>query len=243
MEREMGLANLLKHLRTGLLVPIALALVSASSEAQTTGRAAPLRYDSASVEREPPAFAFATDPVATLMSLPPLYLVELPDSVEEIRIWVTFGDFVYWWDTEEYPAQDSFFAAFRSDMQQLSGRNGCKEAQIGMEFTEYRDGMEIKHREWVFACKVDFGSHEPDWSALRERLMELRVFDLPDPRTLEPEGFVVLDGISIEVEVLRGAHYRSYTYSSPDLQPWPEAKFADSIIDLVRGLGREVRRP
>jgi len=53
----------------------------------------------------------------------------------------------------------------------------------------------------------------------------------------------VLDGISIEVEVLRGAHYRSYTYSSPDLQPWPEAKFADSIIDLVQGLDREVHRP
>jgi hypothetical protein len=262
MEREMGLANLLKHLRTGMLVPVALALIAAPGEAQTVRRAAALPYDSASAEREPPAFAFATDPVATLMSLPPLYLVELPDSVEELRIWVGFGiviphvllritkteegvagDFVYWWNAMEHPAHGSVFASFYSEMRQLAGRNGCKEAQIGMESTEHRDGMEIKHREWVFACQVDFGSREPDWSALRERLRELRVFDLPDQRTLESRRIVIADGVSIVVEVLRGAHYRTYRYDSPHLRPWPEAKFADSIIDLVQSLGREVRRP
>jgi hypothetical protein len=196
------------------------------------------------------------------MSVPPLHLVELSDNAEEIRIWIGFGiivpdvllrittgddrtrgELVYWWDSTEHPAQDTAFSPVLSEIRRLAGRNGCNEANTGMEWSEHRDGAVIEHREWVFACKIDLGHEGPNWDSTRARLMDLRAFDLPDPKSLQPTGIIVLDGTSIEVEVLKGAHYHTYTYGNPARQPWPEAKFAQSIIEFVHGLIENLDRP
>lgn len=254
--------DLLRILKTGVVALLAIAVMSVPSHAQSSWRASPMRYASAKVEREPPEFAFATEPASVLMSLPPLHLVELPNGVEEIRIWIGFGvvmpdvmlritaadgrangEVVYWWDDIEHPAQDTISSSFLSAMQRLAGTYGCNMGNTGGAWLEHRDGAEIEHRRWVFTCKLDFGNAEPNWDEVKARLTDLRAFDLPDPKTLEPDGIEVLDGISVEVEALKGAHYRKYMYSNPDLRPWPEAKFAQRIIDFVHGLIRNLDRP
>ena len=136
----------------------------------------------------------------------------------------------------EHPEQDTVFVPFLAEMQRRSGQNGCNQAGPGVGWDEARNSALVRDRGWVFACLFDFGDSEPDWDDVRKRLVDLRVFDLPDPRTLTPEGAFVLDGISIEVEILRAAHFRSYMYGNPGSQPWPEAELAQKIMDVVWSL-------
>lgn len=231
--------------------------------AQTTGwTPRPMPYDSAAGERPVPRFATATDPVAEVMSLPPLREVALPDDAEELRIWTGFGivvphqllrlttteagvrgEVVNWWELRRHPSVDTTVAPLMTDMRRAAGRGGCNEANIGTEWVRHRRGGDtVRGRGWVFACRIDLGETAPDWAAVRARLRELGAYDLPDPSTLSPGEVMVLDGIAIEVEVLEGGRYHTYTYSNPDRQPWPEADSATEILELVGSVDGDRRR-
>lgn len=247
----------------GVLVAAWLVVAPAIGAAQSRSwTPRPMPYGPAAEERPRPRFASATDLVAGVMALPPLSQVALRDGAEELRIWIGFGivmphellrltrtkagvsgELVYWWESRQHPSMDTTFASFLADMRRAAGRNGCSEANTGTKWVLHRpDGNTVEARGWVFACRIDLGEAAPDWAAFRARLRELGAFDLPDPGTLSPEEVMVLDGISIEVEVLHGRSYHTYTYSNPDVQPWPEAKTAAKIIELVRTLEVDRRR-
>jgi hypothetical protein len=63
---------------------------------------------------------------------------------------------------------------------------------------------------------------------------------LPDSRSLKG-GFLVLDGWGITVESWDGAVYRVWGYTSPNAQPWPEAKKAAMIAQAFDTVGRLMR--
>lgn len=220
--------------------------------AQATWTGIGMPYEAASHQNTAPTFSFATDPVAEIADIPPLRGVGLPDGATELRVWLGFGiaiphlflrltsqggvvrgELVRWWGSMDHPSDDPRFADFLAEERTLAGSFGCNEEQSGSEWVEMRDGIAVPHRAWTFACKADFRDEGPDWSNLLDRLTALGVAVLPDPRTLTPEATPVLDGISVEVEVLSGAAYRTYMYGNPDYQPWPEADSAQAIIDVI----------
>ena len=119
---------------------------------------------------------------------------------------------------------------FLAEMQRRSGQNGCNQAGPGVGWDEARNSALVRDRGWVFACLFDFGDSELDWDDVRKRLVDLRVFDLPDPRTLTPEGALVLDGISIEVAIQAGPHYLPVTLRL-------EALFGGGVFNHEDGAG------
>lgn len=242
-------------MKPSLRVTLATLLCMTACTSSGPGRAAPMSYESEAAPREPPRFAFATEKAAALLDLPPLHRVSLPEGVEELRVWVVWGpalphrllrltrtesgvrgELALWWELREHPVDDSVFRPFVADMRRVAGRHGCNEGNVGTRWRSHGADGSRSGRGWVFACRVDFDSAPPDWSALRTRLHGLRVHELPDPSTLPETQVAVLDGVSLEVEILGGRRYRSYTYSSPDLQSGPEAELADRILDLVQAL-------
>lgn len=223
--------------------------------AQATWTGIGMPYEAASREHDAPTFSFATDPVAEIVDIPPLRSVSLPDDMTELRVWVGFGiaiphvllrltsqgsdvegEFVRWWDMMDHPSNDPRFGDFLTMQRTLAGASGCNEEQNGREWIEMGDRTATPHRGWTFACRADFRDEEPDWLGILDRLTALGVAVLPDPETLTPEPLLVTDGTSLEVEVLSGAEYRTYTYPNPDLQPWPEAGSAQAIIEVIEGL-------
>lgn len=230
-------------------------LPGAASSQADAGLAPPLPYESAATTRERPTFAFATEKAVALLDLPPLHRVTLPEGIEELRVWGGFGlavphrllrltrresgvqgELVLWRELREHPVSASVFQPFVAEMRRVAGRRGCGEGNIGTRWVSHGAHGRRSGRGWVFACRVDYVAAPSDWSALRTRLHELGIHELPDPSTLPQMQVSVVDGVSLEVEILAGSHYRSYTYRAPYLQAGPKAEVADRILDLVQTL-------
>jgi hypothetical protein len=71
------------------------------------------------------------------------------------------------------------------------------------------------------------------WTTFWKKLDSLGFAVLPDSRTLKGEK-LVFDGESYVVEIMDGSRYRTYEYSNPSEQSWPEAKMMVDIIAVVR---------
>lgn len=69
------------------------------------------------------------------------------------------------------------------------------------------------------------------WDQFWNQLIKLGVLTLPDSSTL-PDAAGVRDGVSYVVEINRDGHYRTYEYSNPQHQKWPEAKKIRQIVEL-----------
>jgi hypothetical protein len=192
-------------------------------------------------------FAVLTDPVAAALSLPALSRVSLPGSWVELRLWIGFGigspdyllrlvsgpgvvtgEAILWWI---YPGD---FLKALSDgvtskyLQDFAGRNGCVDSVAA--------GFPPEAQMRAGGCVGDFGESVPDWHALYDSIVAMKVLELPDPSTLRPPPVRVLDGWSIIVETLEGPEYRAYEYSNPDAQPWPEARLASAIADAAKAI-------
>ncbi|HSG50079.1 MAG TPA: hypothetical protein VLA43_19800, partial [Longimicrobiales bacterium] len=118
---------------------------------------------------------------------------------------------------------------------------GCASAPSGQTMISHRQDGRDTIPGWIEACPTDFGADEPDWDTVLDRLVAAHVFSLPDPRTLTPPGLGVLDGVHLQVETLEGDRYRTYRYAEPWDQPWPEARDAEAIMDVVRELEPPLR--
>lgn len=68
---------------------------------------------------------------------------------------------------------------------------------------------------------------------LFHRLTELDLLTLPDSSKLPDENVRVRDGTSYVVEIHQGETYRTYHYSNPDYQDWPEAEKMVRIGELL----------
>ena len=245
------------------LVPTALALVTAGpAAAQTIGPATAqetweLRNPGYRSSPDVPRFGFVTDLIGEAAGLGRLREFTLPEGVREARIWVGFGIFIphkllrlvddgsvvtgelfHWWSSFDDFRTDPAMSDFRADMERLAGRFGCSVQPNGHITTTMRGAERIEQQGWSGVCRADFGDGEPTWSEVLASLERLGVFTLPGPETLTPPSeVVVLDGVSMQVEVLEGAAYRTYTFGNPGAQPWPEAQDAARILMQVLEMG------
>jgi hypothetical protein len=76
------------------------------------------------------------------------------------------------------------------------------------------------------------------WDKLWTSLVQLDLLTLPDSSTLHGEELVV-DGVCYVVEINHDGRYRTYEYSNPQHQKWPEAK---KIIGIVQTLHDELTK-
>lgn len=223
--------------RPFICLALAAVLTACGDEERGLLEAVPYRPDTVVVAT--PTFAWVTDPVAAARGLPVLRDASLPEGYRELRLWVGFGMFLprellrivetadgrvegellAWWARHEAMESDSL-----PSVREVYGRDGC----------EYGGTNEL-----AGYCRVRFAP-QPDWSAVLGRLDDLEAGLLPDPSIL-PGGRMSLEGRSIEVEIRTGSRYHSYSYNNPLTQPWPDARTAEKIMQLVDGL--VARRP
>ena len=73
------------------------------------------------------------------------------------------------------------------------------------------------------------------WAKLWKALTDEGLLTLPDSSSLEGRAWVT-DGIGYVVEFSSNGAYRTYLYSNPKYQKWPEAK---QIIQIIKILSDE----
>jgi hypothetical protein len=86
----------------------------------------------------------------------------------------------------------------------------------------------VENQQQTNAVTVRDISPKGGWDKLWTRLVQLDVLTLPDSSTLRDE-VLVIDGVCYVVEINKDGRYRTYEYSNPKFQKWPEAKKIDSI--------------
>ncbi len=76
------------------------------------------------------------------------------------------------------------------------------------------------------------GVPKSGWDPLWQHLVREGILTLPDSSELK-DDVLVMDGESFVIEVNKGGSYRTYKYSNPDLQKWPEAKRITEIVQTI----------
>ena len=71
-----------------------------------------------------------------------------------------------------------------------------------------------------------------DAKEIFRQLVDLGLLTLPDHTTL-PDEAVVLDGTGYVIELHDGESYRTYLYSNPSYQDWPEAEAVLAIAEIL----------
>ncbi len=84
--------------------------------------------------------------------------------------------------------------------------------------------------------KVREVNPKSDWDGLWKHLTKLGLLTLPDSSVL-PKEVPVMDGTSYVVEINHDGRYRTYEYSNPRHQKWPEA---GKILKIDRLLCEEL---
>jgi hypothetical protein len=80
----------------------------------------------------------------------------------------------------------------------------------GHRLTISGEDRELASEGSVGICRVDLAGEEPDSRQVLRTLEAFDVFVLPRPETLSPDAVRVLDGISLQAEILEGRQYRTY---------------------------------
>jgi hypothetical protein len=129
----------------------------------------------------------------------------------------------------------------------LSGHPGCQKhfdvqdawlaGLVAKDEERYRGCTPIKQAGVFEVCRARF-AQEPNWGALMQQLDSLGAWTLPDPATLPSPGRISTHGVTVAVELRDRTTYRGYAYYAPYGQPWPEARRAAAINDLMLGVLR-----
>ncbi len=132
-----------------------------------------------------------------------------------------FGDLFAWWPTsmdEEYRSDDV------PSMAQIMAEENCRDAEADSEIVTCR-----------YCLNPGF-----DWRSVLSHLDEQGAWVLPDESELPEMGGFVLDGVSIEVELVSDGAFRTYSYGNPDHRSEPEAKAANAILRFIENMRPEV---
>jgi hypothetical protein len=219
-------------LATALLAAVLLAGCASAArpapayEPRPASAAAPVR-----------GYQTVSDEVAVADSLPPLRTVDLPQGVEEIRIWVGFGllapyrmlrivrdadgvggELVVWWESSQAETPGS---SIDPDMGEWLEQN-------------LRCALRARNHD-VDVCRVRLRS-EPSWSGLLHQLEKLRVWTLPGRRDRDVKPGQPL-GAAVVVELRNGAQYRVYAYTDADFSASVNGLAAQEMVHLVYGVG------
>jgi hypothetical protein len=167
-----------------------------------------------------------TDDIARAMGIGLLRDSGTAANRDEVRIWVGFGIYVpetllrMWKSSVGWSGELLLHWRLDTLVAPIVRRNldgACRRL-------DHRDRM-----EWCVA-KL---SPEVDWAGFVADLAALGLYTLPDESTLPRTGIITFDGTSMVVETRVGTVYRSYEFSNPQDQPWPEARKAEAILQKV----------
>lgn len=105
----------------------------------------------------------------------------------------------------------------------------------GYIFKKKHTGWEFYHLPLFEQPELMYKLNEPKSGseAFWSKISKEGILSLPDSSELKNPAFVV-DGGSYVVELLTNKEYRTYHYSNPEYQKWPEAKKLLSIIKIIR---------
>lgn len=214
----------------------------ASGQVATDPAAGPASfYHPAPPRQEAPGFAWVEDSIAAVLDLPPLRQVSLPEGAREIRVWAGFGivypgdllrvvqtpDTVYgeiheWWDSWGPWSPDADGRFILDDIRRWSAGRGCGELRVGTN---------------VAVCRRP-DDDRVDWAAVATRLDGLgaweRTFPWPDPTSI--------DGVWIDVEVLRGDRYAAWGWDNPEPDARGDEGLVAGVLTLVREVQERLRR-
>lgn len=169
------------------------------------------------------------DSLLEVAGLERLDLTPLPEGEREIRVWsvIAIGspmDLVIVKDQGADPHGEAilYWHTSADEDDSLDARHT---AELGPKCERLERG-----NSWA-VCYVNF-TDEPDWTRLLDDATDAGVWTLPDPFALPYEGWWVLDGWSITVELRDGDHYRAYHYDNPDAYDWPETRTAEALMEI-----------
>lgn len=122
----------------------------------------------------------------------------------EVRVWIGFG---------LLPLQGFVFA-----------RKGGRWS--GLHLLPVSPGLSRRNYQQALT------SPNSGWDELWNRLTREGILTLPDSSQLKNE-VVVFDGEHFVVEIRANGTYRTYRYSNPEVQKWPEAKHMIRIVEII----------
>ena len=182
--------------------------------------------------KEQPFLLQFTHEVATTAGIGLLSDLVIPDNATEIRVWIGFGTVI----PEEVlrlginadgVVSGDVLIHFPSDLTSMGSQDASEFLKSIM-----RNCRDSRKGEQSEVCTATY-RHEPDWEALYEDLLGLGIATLPDESELPKPEFMVMDGISMVVEVRNGPKYRAYQYSNPAFRDEPEARAATKIMRTI----------
>jgi hypothetical protein len=216
-----------------------LLLCSIGAPAIGQAQSAPTTRDSARVRRSfAPDYVASLDPVVRAVGLKPLRHTYLSADTREVRLWIGGGLFwpqdLYRVVSENGRVTGEWYRYWDSP---APDRTSVIRIPFGILVRAGLAGQcgSIRTRGDTEVCEVRF-SHEPDWSAVLDRMSEAEVWTLPDQTALPDDRIMVADGWMLTVEIRQGRQYRTYNYSNPGSHQQPEAKQARRIADALRSL-------
>lgn len=177
------------------------------------------------------------DSLLEVADLERLDLTPLPEGEREIRVWSATAigspmDLVIVKD-QGVNAHGEAILYWRTSVDENGSLDSLHTAELGPRCKSLERG-----NSWV-VCYLNFPA-EPDWTRLLDDATDAGVWTLPDPFTLPYEGWSVLDGWSMTVELRDGEHYRAYHYNNPDAYDWPETRTAVALMEIFNRPWRQV---
>lgn len=198
-------------------------------------------YDAAPPAEPRPDLAGDLDQVARAYGVPPLREVALDRGTREIRVWYfrgilmgsallrvvegpgsVCGELIRWWEhVDSLPVHTEEGA----EAQQVSGHAAMRDPGC----------RRIRHGESIDWCRLKLAV-PVRWPRVLFLLDSLSVMTLPDVRELGPPKLMIMDDLSVEVEVRGESGYRTYGYGGLVPPPSPEARKGRALIGLLRAL-------
>jgi hypothetical protein len=177
-----------------------------------------------------------TDEPARAMHLTSLRSTNIDTSSKEMRIWIGFG-VAYPEHMIRFEAQENGALKSESYLYYPAKLEDDKYPDKAEDHaTMLADCILVGMYQKKAACKKN--AHGPKAvQTTFDQLTAIGIWELPGADDIPPhEGdSLVLDGISMIVEIRSGNQYRAYAWSNPGFDSRPEARKAQAIIAALKG--------
>ena len=166
----------------------------------------------------------------------------LPRGVREIRVWLGGG---FGWPQELFRLVDRNGSISGEYIRYwgLANPDSAPETETFAALMRYHEAGRcgpVSRGPKAEACRALFHT-DPDWAVMWRVADSIGAWSLPDASSLSG-GRMVLDGWGITVELRDGDTYRAWSYSNPDVQPWPEAAKASAFARALWKIPALMRR-
>lgn len=182
------------------------------------------------------SFVEFTDKKAKALKLEPLRSNSTSEGSKEIRVWVGFGivspeDLLILNIDKKGNVSGRKVLIYNRDPDNWEGEESLNE--FLEDLYSRCDVIDIHNN--IETCGLKHNAIF-DWSKIYSILEKLDIWTLPDESALPKPEILVLDGLSVVVELREGSSYRAYHYANPGFRKEDEATKASEIMSFVMGL-------